>query len=173
MQTPKNEKVEINFNDTTYLILLESSAKLTINIEEKASISMMYCNSYSKEELSSISTFFNMFIEINDIIPSLLSMINNKQFSIQISNNEMILEILPKIEKVKNIIFNLKPKKMDINELIYKLINIVKTYEKENQEIKKEIKEIKNKLNSIEEKKEKEENKINNVLHYYQMNKKY
>ena len=96
---------------------------------------------------------------MNDIILSLLSMINNKQFSIVLSNNELILEILPKIEKVKNIIFNLKPKKMDTNELIYKLINIVKTYEKENQEIKKEIKE----------------NKIYDLLknqHYYQMNKK-
>ena len=91
-------------------------------------------------------------------------MINNKQFSIKLSNNELILEIFPKIEKVKNIIFNLKPKKMDNNELIYKLINIVKTYEKENQEIKKEIKEIKNKLNSTEEKKEEEENKINNLF---------
>ena len=60
---------------------------------------MMYCNSYSKEELSSISTFFNMFIEINDIIPSLLSMINSKQFSITLSNNEMILEYFPKLKR--------------------------------------------------------------------------
>ena len=128
MLTPKNEKIEIIFNDQIYIIsIVPISEKLSINIEEKTSFGIVYYNSYSKEELSSISSFFNMFSSLSDMIPSLLSMIKSKQFSISQSSDDLILEICPKIEMVKNLTFTLKQKELDNNELIKKLIIIIRS----------------------------------------------
>jgi len=146
MTTPKNEKIikkELSFKDEIYLISIESiSDKLSIDIEEKTDIGIVYSNSYTKDELYSISPFFKMFSIIDDMIPSIFTMIKNDQFSISLSDNYLTLEIYPKIEKVNDIKFILKQKDIETNELIKKLIYLVKNFEKENNEVKKELSEI-------------------------------
>lgn len=146
MTTPKNEKIikkELSFKDEIYLISIESiSDKLSIDIEEKTDIGIVYSNSYTKDELYSTSPFFKMFSIIDDMIPSIFTMIKNDQFSISLSDNYLTLEIYPKIEKVNDIKFILKQKDIETNELIKKLIYLVKNFEKENNEVKKELSEI-------------------------------
>ena len=88
MTTPKNEKIikkELSFKDEIYLISIESiSDKLSIDIEEKTDIGIVYSNSYTKDELYSTSPFFKMFSIIDDMIPSIFTMIKNDQFSISL-----------------------------------------------------------------------------------------
>jgi len=166
--TPKNEKIikkEISFKNEIYLISIENiSDKLSIDIEEKTDIGIVYSNSYTKDELYSTSSFFKMFSIIDDMIPSIFTMIKNDKFSISLSDNILTLEIYPKIENVNDIKFILKQKDIETNELIKKLIYLVKNYEKENNEVKKELSEIKEKFKKYESKKEEEEKKINNLF---------
>lgn len=155
--TPKNEIIEISYDNKLYnLIIEENSNKLSISLEEKSVIENLFFITYSKEELSSISTFFNMFECIQDIIPSLIKMVKNKQYTMKIlSDNELILEIFTNIEKVKKIKFILKEKELDTNQLIKKLIKIVKNYEKENKELKERLNKIENELLPYRKEKEK------------------
>ena len=155
--TPKNEIIEISYDNKLYnLIIEENSNKLSISIEEKSVLENLFFITYSKEELSSISTFFNMFECIQDIIPSLIKMVKNKQYTMKmLSDNELILEIFTNIEKVKNIKFILKEKELDTNKLIKKLIKIVKNYEKENKELKERLNKIENDLLPYRKEKEK------------------
>ena len=76
---PIIEPIEINNNEQTFSILFKAeSNKLIISIEQKNIIENQYSIFYSKEELSKISNYFNMFDSIDDTLPSLIYMIKNK-----------------------------------------------------------------------------------------------
>lgn len=164
---PIIEPIEINNNEQTFSILFKAeSNKLIISIEQKYIIENQYSISYSKEELSKISNYFNMFDSIDDTLPSLIYMIKNKQFSINfLKDNKLSLEIFPKIEKVKNIQFILNESEIDTNTLIKKLVLKVQKIEKENKELREIVDELKNKLIPLKEEKEKlEMEKKNNFF---------
>ena len=129
MEAPKPtiEPIEIWKDDIKYILTLKNlSNKLEIVIEDNSLINNFYINTYSKEELSNLSNFFNMFEDINDIISSIVDMIKNNQYKINNSNNEISIEISPNIKNVKNILFNLKEGEIDTNILLKKLLNIIK-----------------------------------------------
>ena len=175
---PIIEPIEINNNEQTFSILFKAeSNKLIISIEQKNIIENQYSISYSKEELSKISNYFNMFDSIDDTLPSLIYMIKNKQFSINfLKDNKLSLEIFPKIEKVKNIQFILNESEIDTNTLIKKLVLKVQKIEKENKELREIVDELKNKLIPLKEEKEKLEMEKKIIFlkihHYYHINKR-
>ena len=159
MEAPKPtiEPIEIWKDDIKYILTLKNlSNKLEIVIEDNSLINNFYINTYSKEELSNLSNFFNMFEDINDIIPSIVDMIKNNQYKINNSNNEISIEISPNIKNVKNILFNLKEGEIDTNILLKKLLNIIKKIENENKNLKERILRVEKSLEIKEEKEKKE-----------------
>ena len=80
METPKPiiEIIEIDKDNIKYVLTLKNvSNKLEIVIEDNSLINTVFIKTYSKEELSNLSNFFNMFENINDIIPSIVDLIKN------------------------------------------------------------------------------------------------
>ena len=59
-----------------------------------------------------------MFENIDDIIPSIVDLIKNNQYTINYSNNGFSLEIYTNIKNVKNIMFNLKENETDTNLIL-------------------------------------------------------
>jgi len=155
MEAPKPiiKPIEIVKDDIKYnLTLKNSSNKLEIVIEDNSLIPNFYMNIYSKEELSNLSNFFNMFENIDDIIPSIIDMIKNNQYTINNSNDEFSLIISPYIKNVKIIQFNLKENEIDKNLLLKKLINSIKKIENENKNLKERLLKIENNLEIKEQK---------------------
>ena len=158
METPKPiiEIIEIEKDNIKYALTLKNvSNKLEIVVEDNSLISAVFIKIYSKEELSNLSNFFNMFENINDIIPSIVDLIRNKQYTINISKNEFLLEIFTNIKNVKNIRFNLKENEIDTNLMIKKLIATIKRIENENINLKERLSKVEKKLEIKEEKKKK------------------
>ena len=89
MKAPKPtiEPIEIGKDNIKYNLTLKNLSN-KLEIWNNSLISTFYINTYSKEELSNLSNFFNMFENINHIIPSIFNLIKNKHYNtINSSNN--------------------------------------------------------------------------------------
>ena len=159
MEAPKPtiEPIEIGKDNIKYNLTLKNlSNKLEIVVEDNSIICTFFSNTYSKEELSNLSNYFNMFENIDDIIPSIVDLIKNNQYTINYSNNGFSLEICTNIKNVKNIMFNLKENETDTNLILKKLINTIKKLEDENKNLKERLLKVEKKLEIKEEKEKKE-----------------
>ena len=159
MEAPKPtiEPIEIGKDNIKYNLTLKNlSNKLEIVVEDNSIICTFFSNTYSKEELSNLSNYFNMFENIDDIIPSIVDLIKNNQYTINYSNNGFSLEICTNIKNVKNIMFNLKENETDTNLILKELINTIKKLEDENKNLKERLLKVEKKLEIKEEKEKKE-----------------
>ena len=148
---------EINLTNGKYTLELAKSESNKYIImksyndkQKKLKYFISYCN---LDSFYTLNDFFKFYKTIDELYKLLSDSINKNKFSITIKekNVSLALEFIMPGDKIIDISFELKEKKVKNEELIEQLYEIVNHISEENEMIKGEINNLKNENNSLRE----------------------
>ena len=179
---------EIKIDEKTYKFIVSQNSKnlLLKLISLNSLLTIQYENEFSKNDLDKCSKFFKMFDDINDLIPEIISRIEENKFKIIMNENNFEILFYLGIKTINDFSLILQKKKNPITvDSLYDLLNNVikeinelkidnkkiqnenqelkkenQELKKENQDIKKEIQDIKKEIKEIKDKQIKKEEEI-------------
>ena len=144
---PYNIKITASFNQNSIIIEAFNREEITL---------FNYYNVYTKKDLSKIYNIFNSFATIKDIFESFCSVVNKKKVIIKKQNqiNKEFLEIVIGFFTISGdeheLVFKLKRKQIDFNEIHQKLWERFTLLQKKIKRLKSENSNYEQRLNKIE-----------------------
>ena len=172
---------EIKIDEKTYkFIVSQNSKNLVLKlISLNSLLPIQYENEFSKNDLDKYSKFFKMFDDINDLIPEIITRIEENKFKTIMNENNFEIFFNLGIKNINDFSLILQKKKNPITvDSLYDLLNNVikeinelkidnkkiqnenQELKKENQELKKENQDIKKEIKEIKDKQIKKEEEI-------------
>ena len=125
---------DIDLNKEKYTIELaksENEKNIIIKIYNENQKKLKYYISYrNKESFYDLDNFFKLYQSVNDLYNLLLDIINNKQYSLDVKHNHLILNLnffFPGGKKI-NIDFKLNEEKVKKGELVDELYGTVNQF---------------------------------------------
>ena len=150
----KDYELELDKSKALLKINLSSSL-INISISYINNTNIIYKNSFDKESLSKINKLFKMFNSIEEIAPIIITIIDNKKYSLN-KINESEIELILKVQilfKEEEIVLNLHNNNITKDDIIYNLCKIINNLSKRLEELEKWKKEKEDNEKEIEEKK--------------------
>ena len=154
---------EIKIDEKTYKFIVSQNSKnlLLKLISLNSLLTIQYENEFSKNDLDKYSKFFKMFDDINDLIPEIITRIEENKCKIIMNENNFEIFFNLGIKNINDFSLILQKKNNTITvDSLYDLLNNVikeinelkidnKKIQNENQELKKENQELKKEIQDI------------------------
>ena len=172
----QKKEFKISHEKTEYLTEIGKSSfseKLIIKLKEiSSSANAYYSNSFNLESLQSIHKSFRYFDNINEAISSIQDIFEEKNVSIKLDINNIVLMLkIPKIGKGEDLIpLELKKNSMSLKDIcenlskeVSDLKNRINELEKENQNFKNDISMLQNEISLLKEENKKRDLRIEEI----------
>ena len=165
----QKKEFKISHEKTEYLTEIGKSSfseKLIIKLKEiSSSANAYYSNSFNLESLQSIHKSFRYFDNINEAISSIQDIFEEKNVSVKLDNNNIVLMLkIPKIGKGEDLIpLELKKNSMSLKDICENLSKEVSDLKNRINELEKENQNFKNEINILKEENKKRDLRMEEI----------
>lgn len=169
--TPIEKEIELSSKENKYTLLITKEAEsIKIRILTLERIPpLCFENIYEKESLNLISNWFTMFEELEEIAEEIQFKVSENKYSITEEKYKLLFTIKTETKKYKDIVFELKKKKIEIDEAFIQVCNYGQEMIQKNAKIVEELKQVKeDALNQINQIKQKYAEDLENKAKEYQ-----